>query len=106
MPNRFQTPGLRKQYDVCVKMYKERERTLFYPDGNRCVGSSIASYFWRGFDGVQLNWDAASRQWFAYAAYRAGEDMKKDDDKALEKAKAEMWAGSSVPTFDGRGDAY
>lgn len=88
MPNRFKTPALRKQYDACVKCYRSRHRDLVRPDGTPHLGNGWASHFWRGYKRTPLNWDAPSRKTFAYACYRAGEDMRQSDEEEAELRRA------------------
>lgn len=88
MANRFKTPALRKQYDACVKCYRAKHRDVVRPDGTPHRGNAWADNFWRGYESVPMNWDAASRQTFAYACYRAGADMKKSDDEDAELRRA------------------
>lgn len=83
MPNRFKDPTLRKEYDSVMGMYKAKHRSLFYADGSRCLGSSMASAFWRGFNGTTFGAgfiDSASRKTLAYACWRAGQDAKREAD--------------------------
>lgn len=75
MTNRFKDRTLRKEYDAAAFAFQTKHRNLFYPDGSRCYGSSFASFFWRGFDGICMGkWDRASKKILAYAYWRAGQD--------------------------------
>lgn len=84
--NRFRDPTMRAQYDAAVKAFEVKHRNLFMPNGERRrspnMGSSFATYFWKGFDGAPQvgigNFtDADSRKTVAYAYWRAGQDMAK-----------------------------
>lgn len=80
MTNRFKDPTLRKEYDNATTCFKAKHRNLFCADGSRSMGNSMASFFWRGFDGTQFGagfTDAASKKILAYAYYRAGQDCAK-----------------------------
>jgi hypothetical protein len=89
--NRFRDRTLRKEYDAAMHAHATRHRDLFRPDGSRNTGSTFASYFWKGFDGIQgrglVNFkDRAARETLAYAYWRAGQDAAKgahrDDARA------------------------
>ena len=85
MANKFKDKTMREQYDVAVRIFNAKHRDLFYPDGSRCKGSSLAEMFWKGYEGVwqEANgkpntgvWDRESRKTLGYAYWRAGQDMK------------------------------
>lgn len=73
--NPFKTKFMRANYEAAVKTYDTKHRNFIYPSGRRCIGSAWATHFWRGFDGVERNWDAASKQSSAYAMWCAGRDI-------------------------------
>lgn len=75
MPNRFRNPTMRAQYDILVKAYNDKSVHLFHKDGSQKRGSSIATYFWKGFNDTPTNWCRESKTWVAYACFRAGQDM-------------------------------
>ncbi len=80
MTNRFKDPTLRNEYDNATRCFETKHRNLFCSDGSRSMGNSMASFFWRGFDGTQFGagfTDAASKKILAYAYYRAGQDCAK-----------------------------
>jgi hypothetical protein len=83
MTNRFKNPMLRKQYDACIACYRKKHRDLVRPDGTPHRGNTIATYFWRGFEGVTVNWDAYSRGAPIYAAYRAGQTVRATESKSV-----------------------
>jgi len=49
-------------------------------DGSPCWGGSSRSMFWRGYDGVENI--LATKGSCNYAAYRAGQEVKKAEAKA------------------------
>lgn len=77
--SRFKNAILRNCYENAVKMYDARSLTLFNPDGTRSTGNSIASAFWKGFDGqvIGAGWDSNSKQMLIYAYWCAGRDIAK-----------------------------
>lgn len=85
MNNRFKDPTMRREYDAAMQMFTTRHRNLFMTNGERRrspnYGSSLATYFWGGFDGRtegMFNFgDKASRNTVAYAHWRAGQDAAK-----------------------------
>lgn len=88
MANRFKIPALRRQYDLAVRAYRNRHKDLVCPDGTPHRGNTVAAHFWRGYEGVSVNWDAQSRTACIYAAYRAGQDMRIADDEDAELRRA------------------
>lgn len=81
MANRFKDPMLKDMYDGCIKHYDRRGGDFFAKDGSQKKGSTLATFFWRGYNGVPQNWDAASKRAPIYACYRAGQDIKKREGK-------------------------
>lgn len=84
MRNPFRQPLLRKQFDACVTCYDNFHRDIRPAPGQRCRGNSIATMFWRGFDNVATgmrapNWPKGGDGSFAYAAFRAGQEVAKRD---------------------------
>lgn len=86
MANRFKNPMLRRQYDACISCYRTAHRDLIRADGEPHRGNNIAVYFWRGYEGVFVNWDAATRAAPIYAAYCAGRDIRASGVKPGESA--------------------
>jgi len=77
MTNPFRHKIMRRHFDAAVQMYRSKHRDMFTPQGVRRspAGNSFASYFWRGYDDLFIDynkWDRASRRMLAYAFYRAG----------------------------------
>lgn len=82
----FRDRTMRANYAGAVKAWETKHPNLFYPDGTRCLGSSMAGAFWRGFDGTQIGagfTDKASRNTLMYAYYKAGRHCA-----ALQQAQA------------------
>jgi len=79
--NPFKIDMLRRQFDACLHCHEIKHRDLVRPDGTPHRGNTIATWFWRGYEGVKPNWDAGSRQSAAYAAFRAGQVVKKQEGK-------------------------
>ena len=78
--NPFRTKPLRMQFDAMLKAHGNNHPDLFRPDGSQRIGSSIAEYFWRGYNGIRMGAgfnDRDSKQTFAYACFRAGESVRK-----------------------------
>jgi hypothetical protein len=78
--NRFKNKTLATYYEGCVVTFNDKRSVLFNADGTPCHSNSIATNFWRGYNNVAMNWDKASKETFAYAAYRAGEDCRKSQE--------------------------
>ena len=77
--NRFKDKTMRSQYAVAVHCFKIKHRDLFRPDGvTRNIGSSFASYFWKGFDNILVFKCPDDKKMIAYAYYRAGQDCAKE----------------------------
>jgi hypothetical protein len=83
MQNPFRNREFRKQFDMLVHCYRENHRDLVRLPWPHC-GNGLASSFWRGYFGdiKRERWDASSRQSFAYAAFRAGEAVRKSEGDA------------------------
>jgi hypothetical protein len=74
--NPFKTEFMRKNYDAAIKTYDAKHHNFIYSNNRRCIGNAWATNFWRGFDGLKLNWDSTSKQTPSYAMWRAGRDIK------------------------------
>lgn len=83
--NPFRTDWMRANYDVAVGCFAQKHKSFFHPNGERCIGNSWATRFWRGFDGIGGNWDAESKRSAAYAMHCAGRDIR----VVLEKLRQE-----------------
>lgn len=66
--NPFRDPAMRAVFDECVAAHLRSSPAI-----KRGAGNAVAVQFWRGYDGVRLNWDAASKRTFQYAQHRAGQ---------------------------------
>lgn len=80
--NPFRTKYMRELYDAAIHAHQIQHKDLFLSDGCRRrspnYGSSFASYFWHGYDGVNADkWDRSSRTWAAYAFWCAGRDVRR-----------------------------
>lgn len=84
--NPFKVPLYRKAFDNLLAVYARKGEGLFYTDGSRCKGNSIAVEFWRGFDDVngvrakQYN-SRDERNSLGWAYYRAGRAIAKSEGK-------------------------
>ncbi len=74
--NPFRDITMRKEYAAAVMMFNARHRNFFL-NGQPGKGNAFANNFWRGWNNVTENWDAASRQTLAWAYRRAGRDLCK-----------------------------
>ena len=73
MKNPFRTKAFRGHFDDCVRMFETKHKNLFSSaTGNPNHGNGVATSFWRGYNGVTQNWDRASKETFAYPAFKAG----------------------------------
>lgn len=88
MANPFRNKTMRALYDDVIAAHASGSKTLFLSNGERrrvgCYGSSIATSFWRGYDGVIPGgraWDRHSRDTIAYALWCAGRDVAKAEGK-------------------------
>lgn len=93
MANQFKDPTMRQQYNAAIYAFKTKHRNLFLLGANPLkrvrrsspnYGNAMAEFFWKGYDGILIGagWDAASRQMVGYAYWRAGQDVRKAQDKA------------------------
>lgn len=94
MGNPFRNKMMRGCYDGAIKTYEANHRNLFLSDGRRryqgCYGSSFATYFWKGYDGLAdglTRWDRSSKNTTGYAVWCAGRDVRRaeEEDKELRK---------------------
>lgn len=86
--NPFKTGFMRRNYDGAIRTYDTKHHNFIYEaSGTRCVGNGWATNFWRGFDGLKLNWDADSKQTASYAMWCAGRDIRKAIDSPRSKLK-------------------
>lgn len=82
MRNPFRKPEFARHFDELVQAHAAKHKNLFR-EGKPARGNSIATMFWRGYENAPINWDRASRDTYAYPAYKAGQAV------ALEAAKKE-----------------
>jgi len=78
MRNPFRNAAMRQYFDAYVDMYHDGK--LRNADGSPCCGGSSRSMFWRGYDGVENI--LATKGSLNYAAFRAGQEVKKAEAKA------------------------
>src|SRR6516165_1200715 len=82
--NPFRDHTMRQQYAAAVFMYRTRHYNLFWPTGGRKSGSSMANFFWHGWDNLMVHqWDTKSKQMLGYAYWRAGRDLQEDSTRHL-----------------------
>ena len=78
MATRFKDPTMIKEYEAAKATYASAHRDLFKPDGSQHIGSSFASFFWGGFNGLTkglFNFsEKPQRNTISYAYYCAGRD--------------------------------
>ena len=86
--NPFRDREMRRIYDVMTGAY-DRKAGLWYPSGDRCCSSAVATWFWRGYDGIRAGqWERTDKQLGIYAAWRAGRDARaREDAKASPKGE-------------------
>lgn len=72
--NRFRQRNRRAHFDAVVRAYQAKHKDIIRPSGQRCLGNSIAGYFWRGYDDSMpaTAWDRGSREMMAFVSYSAG----------------------------------
>ena len=87
--NPFRRPALAKMFDACVAVASDnfeefyivpRKERWHGPNAPR-RGASHRHAFWNGWNGAKLNWDSYSKQSLSYAAYRAGEALRLNEEK-------------------------
>lgn len=71
---------LARQFDGMLKAYAEGHRDVVREGGKtRCMGNSMASSFWRGYDSTPPH--IVPRDALVWACYRAGQAQRLIDDK-------------------------
>lgn len=83
MKNPFKNAELHRYFDAYVEMYHDGK--LRNADGSPCCGGSSRSMFWRGYDGVENI--LATKGSLNYAAFRAGQEVKKSETKSKSSRK-------------------
>lgn len=84
--NPFRQRTLKATFDAVVHCYQTKHRDIWKEPGEPRPGNAWANYFWRGYDGVSIpRWDSHSRSWPAYACFRAGQAVRKDEDSHKQK---------------------
>lgn len=69
-----------KQFDGMLKAYGEGHRDVVRDGGTvRCMGNSMATAFWRGYDGAPPH--LIPRNTAVWACYRAGQAQRILDDQ-------------------------
>ena len=86
MKTPFRNATLRREYEAALLAFSVGHPSLFLPSGERRrspdLGSSFATYFWGGFDGLTdgiYRMDADSKRRVCYAYYRAGADLRRKE---------------------------
>ena len=70
---------LAKQFDSMLASYAARHPDIIHEDGRRCLGNTLSSAFWKGYD--LLPPYLVDQGTWAWACYRAGQTQRlKDDD--------------------------
>jgi hypothetical protein len=87
---------LAKQFDTMLKAYADGHRDVVREGGTvRCMGNSLASSFWRGYDST--NPAIIPRDSFAWAAYRAGQAQRLiDNERGVFVAASPMYQGRAI----------
>jgi hypothetical protein len=76
--NPFRDKTMRACYDKVIAAYEGNHKDIVTPRGTRHRGNSIASMFWRGYDGIRPEqWTDADKRTMGWAYYRAGRDVRK-----------------------------
>ena len=75
--NPFRVPQYAKLFDGLLAAYARGHRDILR-DGTRCMGNSLASAFWRGYDAVPTTLFAPGT--YGFVAYRAGQAQRRMDD--------------------------
>lgn len=71
---------LARQFDAMLAAYASVHRDVIRENGTvRCMGNSLATAFWRGYDSTPPN--IIQRDSLAWAAYRAGQAQRLIDSK-------------------------
>lgn len=71
---------LAQQFDNILKAYADKHPDVIHPSGRRCLGNTMSSAFWKGYD---LNPPyLVDKNTYAWACYRAGQTQRLRDDAA------------------------
>ena len=87
MRNPFRDRTMRATFDAVIECYRSKHPDIWRPnaaggDWQDRPGNAWAGNFWRGYDGNgSKNWDAHSRRTPGYACFRAGQMVRKEEDK-------------------------
>ena len=88
--NPFRDRTLKATFDIVVQCYVARHRDIWREPGAARPGNAWANNFWRGYDGVHIpNWDAYSRGTPAYACFRAGQAVRRDEARLTVTSREE-----------------
>lgn len=69
-----------KQFDGMLRLFAERHRDVLREGGAaRCMGNSMATSFWRGYDSAPPH--VVPRNALVWACYRAGQAQRLLDDQ-------------------------
>ena len=86
--NPFRDRTLKGTFDAVVWCYQNKHRDIWKEPGGPWPGNAWAKSFWHGYDGAYiLRWDASSRNTPAYACFRAGQAVRKEEDRSKDKHK-------------------
>ncbi len=76
MSNRFRNNFMRKMYDACMEAVHDKSSEFYLASGERHTGAGHRCCFWAGFDGrLVIGIEPGT---LGYAAWRAGQDYKKE----------------------------
>ena len=95
MKNPFKNAELHRYFDAYVEMYHDGK--LRNADGSPCCGGSSRSMFWRGYDGVENI--LATKGSLNYAAFRAGQEVKKSETKSKSSRKKAPFKDKPLADF-------
>ena len=100
----FKDANKTKQFDGMVRLYNTKHRDLFLPEGVRRgpgrLGSSTASWFWKGYDGYPRGPEKNSG---VYVLYRAGQLIAKQaikDGRYLAECPKNIWCPTGIAAVD------
>tara|TARA_R110002051_G_scaffold114912_1_gene187848 strand:- start:148 stop:402 length:255 start_codon:yes stop_codon:yes gene_type:complete len=81
MMNPFRNADMRRWFNGYVALFHDGK--LRNPDGTPCHGGSTRSMFWKGYDGLDDGpaLSLTGHGSIGYAAYRAGQAVKKAEQK-------------------------
>ena len=77
---------LAKQYHSMLASYAARHPDIIHEDGRRCLGNTMSSAFWKGYD-LLPPYLVAQGTW-AWACYRAGQTQRLKDDDNKKKTRS------------------